>query len=729
MNHSKSYTISLLAATILLALIFSIVPRGSVAGSQIPFPTEATPSIISTPSGEGASLETDPGVLAPDAAMAAFANALAGKKVTLDPGHGWSGDPGSSGNGMYEKDVTLDVARRVKTILEGQGISVTMTRNGDEPNYGLVESENRANRYGADIVVAIHTNAGAGATGTESCYVVNKSTSASSLSLARYLTNSVSSKFALTKRGDFPENSTSRCVRGRWSPPYLYIHWMTPVTALVETAFINGAAKDVDILKNKRQELADAIASGIASYFGETITTRCSIPSGQFCGEFYNNRTLSGSPSVKQNTTSINYDWGTGSPVSGIGVDNFSVRWQGTYAFDNATYSFTTTTDDGMNLYVDNVKKSPTSPAQDPWRDQAPTTYSYDLPMTTGNHTIKVEYYENGGGAVARVAWQKKAALTYGSSWVSQSGYPTVTQGGSADLWVTYQNTGTATWTNTYSPNRTHLGTLHPTTGAVDYASPFVCTPSWVGNNRPAILSEASVAKGANGTFRFKICVPSNMTPGTYRIAVAPLVENVSWMKSPQFVYWDVTVQAAGTSSGNLALNKPTWTTSTENSNFPSYKGNDGNTGTRWSSGSSGDQWWRVDLGSAQTFDKVIIRWEAAYAATHWIAWSNDDYNYSYYSFSIPSSGSYAYNIGSRTFRYVAVIMKTRAPCCGNFSFWEFEVYRTTAASPWKYPRGVELLNPDGEMNTIQMPEELIPVEVPEMAPEVTPEVPTPTGN
>jgi hypothetical protein len=270
-------------------------------------------------------------------------------------------------------------------------------------------------------------------------------------------------------------------------------------------------------------------------------TAKCTVPSGQFCGEYYNNRTLSGTPAFAQNTGNINFNWGSGAPGNGVGSDNFSTRWQGIFTFESANYTFTVTADDGIRLYVDNALKSPTSPNQDPWRDQATTTYTYDIPLSAGNHTIKVEYYENGGGAIAQVSWQKKV---YSSKWVSQSPYITVTQGSSAAMWVIYNNTGNTTWYNTYSPNRTHLGTLNPTTGEIDYASPFVCTPGWVGNNRPAILSNLSVAPGSNGTFSFQICVSPNQAPGIYRIAVAPLVESVSWMKSPQFVYWDITVKA-----------------------------------------------------------------------------------------------------------------------------------------------------------------------------------------
>jgi hypothetical protein len=131
----------------------------------------------------------------------------------------------------------------------------------------------------------------------------------------------------------------------------------------------------------------------------------CAVPTGQFCGEYYNNRTLSGNPAFTQNTSSINFDWGNGGPGNGLSSDNFSIRWQGVFSFDNATYTFSTSDDDGVRLYVDNNLQI------DAWKDQAVTTYTKDVPLSSGNHTIKIEYYENSGGAVAKASWQKKATI------------------------------------------------------------------------------------------------------------------------------------------------------------------------------------------------------------------------------------------------------------------------------------------------------------------------------
>jgi N-acetylmuramoyl-L-alanine amidase len=192
---------------------------------------------------------------------------LNGKKVSLDPGHGWRSDPGAVGNGMKEKDITLEIARLTKAWLEPYGIQVSLTRNGDEPGLSLSAAATRVNQYQPTLAVAIHVNAGGG-TGTESCYVVNKSTSSQSQRLAGYLSNEVSRQLGLVKRGDFPENAGDRCARKNktgWNQ--IYIHDMNPPSALIETAFIDGpATNDVAKLRSRRNDFAKAISDAIIAY-------------------------------------------------------------------------------------------------------------------------------------------------------------------------------------------------------------------------------------------------------------------------------------------------------------------------------------------------------------------------------------------------------------------------------------------------------------------------------
>jgi hypothetical protein len=109
---------------------------------------------------------------------------------------------------------------------------------------------------------------------------------------------------------------------------------------------------------------------------------------------------LTGTPVTERCETAVNYDWGGGSPSgAGVGPDNFSVRWVAIRSFAaTGAYTFTATADDGIRVYLDGTL------VIDQWKDQSATTYTASRTVTAGNHEVKVEYYENGGDAVANVA-------------------------------------------------------------------------------------------------------------------------------------------------------------------------------------------------------------------------------------------------------------------------------------------------------------------------------------
>jgi hypothetical protein len=97
----------------------------------------------------------------------------------------------------------------------------------------------------------------------------------------------------------------------------------------------------------------------------------------------------------------VDFDWGGGSPDPALGPDQYSARWLGqVQPRFNETYTFYVVGDDGVRLWVNNQL------VIDRWVDQGPTEYSAFVPMQAGYlYDIKMEYYENGGGAVARLLW------------------------------------------------------------------------------------------------------------------------------------------------------------------------------------------------------------------------------------------------------------------------------------------------------------------------------------
>jgi glucose/arabinose dehydrogenase len=124
---------------------------------------------------------------------------------------------------------------------------------------------------------------------------------------------------------------------------------------------------------------------------------------GQFRAEYFNNMDLSGPPVlVSCEGAPFFYDWGEESPAPEILPDQFSVRWTGQFFFAWGAYTFQATADDGVRVFVDGETLI------DAWWDQGATTYRASHWFWPGEHTVVMEYYENGGGAVAALRWWRR---------------------------------------------------------------------------------------------------------------------------------------------------------------------------------------------------------------------------------------------------------------------------------------------------------------------------------
>jgi len=137
-------------------------------------------------------------------------------------------------------------------------------------------------------------------------------------------------------------------------------------------------------------------------------TPRGGFPSSyaSWTGDYFANQALSGSPAASRADGAVSFDWGEGSPIAGLPVDNFSVLSTAKESKEGGTYKFSTLTDDGVRLYVDGA------PAIDSWVDQAQMTHTAEVSLSPGSHAIKMEYYENGGAASARLWWVRVNGVT-----------------------------------------------------------------------------------------------------------------------------------------------------------------------------------------------------------------------------------------------------------------------------------------------------------------------------
>jgi hypothetical protein len=127
--------------------------------------------------------------------------------------------------------------------------------------------------------------------------------------------------------------------------------------------------------------------------------------------------------------------------------------------------------------------------------------------------------------------------------------------------------------------------------------------------------------------------------------------------------------------AADLALGKTATASSSQNSVLLPGLAVDGNSATRWSSGWSDNQWWQVDLGSAQSVSTVSLNWETAYASSYKIQLSTNGTTFT----TVATVSNSAPGVKTTTFtatsaRYVRVLGVTRATVWG-ISFWDANVY------------------------------------------------------
>ena len=232
-------------------------------------------------------------------------------RIVIDPGHGGH-DPGTMSRTLREKDLVLDISRRVTKILEGQNFDVLMTRSNDV-FIPLEERTAIANSKGADLFVSIHVNASRSSRprGTETYYlnlattpdaeevaarenavntrrlgelqnllqqVMNNSKITESRELASHVQGSMAVDLFDSKK-----DARNRGVKT--APFYVLLGAQVP-SVLIEVAYLSNR-KDEQLLADAsyRQKIAKSIATGIRSYHETLVqTTRVAAPTSVMAG-------------------------------------------------------------------------------------------------------------------------------------------------------------------------------------------------------------------------------------------------------------------------------------------------------------------------------------------------------------------------------------------------------------------------------------------------------------
>ena len=216
------------------------------------------------------------------------------KLIVLDPGHGGT-DPGTENKklGVNEKTFTLDVAFRVKKILERAGYRVLVTRDKDvrfsnSPTIDLPLRADFANKFGADLFISIHFNNAPEA-------------------IAGVETYAIPSQFMLSTAETKPDNLTATALPGNQQDyanlllgyeihramlaglktpdrGYKRARWavLRPLNCpgvLVECAYLSNDAEARRVATPEfRQQIAEALAVGIQGYAAALAALRPAPP-------------------------------------------------------------------------------------------------------------------------------------------------------------------------------------------------------------------------------------------------------------------------------------------------------------------------------------------------------------------------------------------------------------------------------------------------------------------
>lgn len=179
--------------------------------------------------------------------------------------------------------------------------------------------------------------------------------------------------------------------------------------------------------------------------------------------------------------------------------------------------------------------------------------------------------------------------------------------------------------------------------------------------------------------------------PGNYAKFNCPTIVNgkvyLATFSNQLVVYGlrDKTIKIDSCSTTNIALYKPTFSSSNEGNQYNALYATDGNPETRWSSKYSDPQSITVDLGAVTDICKVVIHWEYASGKDFTIQFS-DDYISWTNAATITGNALYDNTIFlSGKARYVRMLGQQRTTPYG-YSIWEFEVYSKTEVASCAIP-------------------------------------------
>ncbi|WP_242983048.1 cell wall-binding repeat-containing protein [Clostridium tertium] len=175
--------------------------------------------------------------------------------VYLDPGHGGS-DPGSSGNGIVEKDLNLKLALGVRDRLQNLGVKVIMSRDTDK-FVALQDISGGANAANPDVFVSIHQNS---------------YTTASPYGIETYYNKEMDKPIANSLQNNLIKNTNAYNRGVKFGDLHVVRETYMPAS-LVECGFLSNP-DEANLLKSEsyQNKIMDAIANGTYEYLKTNVS-------------------------------------------------------------------------------------------------------------------------------------------------------------------------------------------------------------------------------------------------------------------------------------------------------------------------------------------------------------------------------------------------------------------------------------------------------------------------
>lgn len=221
--------------------------------------------------------------------------------IFLDYGHGGE-DPGAIGFGTKEKDITLQIGKRVKYHLERHQQKVIESRE-DDSNPSLTERSNKANANNVDIAVSLHCNA-------------FTSSSAKGVEIYKYSNGNRETQLANEILKAIKKSDLYSLDRGVKTENFHMVREIKTASVLLEMGFITNDV-DYKILTTKQEEYAIAITKGILNFYSMTYVSERVTDEVVATGKLY--RVQVGAYSYKENAVNMQ------KKLEGLGIQSIIV--------------------------------------------------------------------------------------------------------------------------------------------------------------------------------------------------------------------------------------------------------------------------------------------------------------------------------------------------------------------------------------------------------------------